>query len=225
MGKHRATSGGKLAGGLLLGAVASGSLAVAALSGAGTANAGCVSISGQTFSSGGGGTCVTTEELGNIAVANGVDAYAEAGFAGPGNISIAAGTGAIASTFGGGNFALAHGEPGNNDGTGDTFPVIPFSEEFTFDSNIPADENTPTQAYAVGVLNRAFAIGNGSTAQAYNYDSDPATPGNNVANTQGNGSNSLALSGDNFGLAIASGQIANAIGDAKNALNGTNNVP
>ena len=216
MGKHRTVSKDRLAGGLLLGAVASGSLAVAALSSAGTASAGCVSISGTSYFSGSGGYCETTTELGNIAVANGASSQAYAGFGGPGNIAIAKGSFAYADAEGGGNFALANGEPGNNNGA--AFTGDPFTD-------IPADANTVTQAYAYGVLNKALAIGNGSTAQSYNFDSVVTTAGKNLAFTQGNGSNSLAISGDLVPGAPASGQIANAIGNAKNALNGTNNFP
>ena len=133
MGKHRSISNNKFAGGLLLGAVASGSLAVAALGGAGTASAGCVSISGQSLSSGGGGLCFTTSDLGNIAVANGANAGAEA-FGGPGNIAVAAGTTTLpqnsARRAGGGNFALAQGNPGSNNGSQGTFPIDPTFGDF-----------------------------------------------------------------------------------------------
>ena len=217
MGKHKTTSNNKLAGGLLLGAVASGSLALAALSGAGTANAGCVSISGQTFVSGGGGACGSDNLPGDIAVANGAGAVAGAGFFGSSgnNISISAGNGALSEAVSGsGNFALAHGNPGNNNGAGfGSFPPIPISFDI-----IPST-NQPAQAIAQGVSNRAFAIGDGSTAQAFNFDSPASTPGNNVATAQGNGSNALAISGNLFTTPIAAGQIANAIGNNVNSLN------
>ena len=196
MGKHKSTSNNKLAGGLLLGAVASGSLAVAALSGAGTASAGCVSISGTTFSSGGGGLCATSSEVGNLAVANG-NTHRGSRFGGPGNIAIAASQGsgaALATAEGGGNFALANGISGNNNGAVfGAFPPVPAGS-----IDIPANANTPTTAVALGVLNKAFAIGNGSTAQAYNFDSPASTVGGNRATTIGNGSNSLAISGNMF---------------------------
>ena len=219
MGKHRSSSNNKLAGGLLLGAVASGALAVAALSGAGTAGAGCVSISGQTFVSGGGGTCSTSTDPGNIAVANGAGSGAFAGLGGPGNIAIAAGTAAtgpsaLSEAVGGGNFALAHGNPGNNNGAVfGSFPPIPIS----FD--VFPNANAPVQAIAQGVSNKAFAIGDGSTAQAFNFDSPTSTPSNNVATSVGLGSNSLAVSGNALTTPIAAGQIANAIGNNVNSLN------
>ena len=219
MGKYKSISNNKLAGGLLLGAVASGSLALAALSGAGTANAGCVSISGTTFASGGGGVCVTSALPGNLAVANGAGTFAEA-VNGPGNLAVAAGTttsslltSAAAIANGGGNFALAHGNPGNNNGA--TFKVPPLTGLF----DIPASTTQATDAEATGVLNRAIAIGDGSTAQAFNFDSPSSTPGNNTAFTQGLGSNSLAISGNALTPPIAAGQIANAIGNNKISLN------
>jgi hypothetical protein len=198
----------RFAGGLLFGAVASG-VAAAALSGAGTANAGCVSISGQNFFSGGGGICETTTELGNIAVANGTGAEAGAGL-GPGNTAIAAGTDAFAQAEGAGNFALANGNPGPNPGA--TFSVPPVTVI------IPA-ATIRTHALARGVLNQAFAIGDGSTATAENADLPTTTPGNNRATTIGNGSNSLAISGNQLIPPIAAGQIANAIGNNVNSLN------
>src|SRR5271167_3767032 len=158
MGKYKATSKNSLAGGLLLGAVAS-SLAVVALSGAGTANAGCVSISGQTFTRGGGGECFTAAMPGDIAVANGAGSYADAGAfiaGGPGNIAIAAGTqpnasgeSAIAEAFGAGNFALANGAPGANPGTGTSFPTGP-----PINFNITANPSTLTEAFVYGVQNK-----------------------------------------------------------------------
>ena len=200
----------KVAGGVLLGAIASGSLAVAALSGAATANAGCVSISGQTFVSGGGGACSTTPLLGNIAVANGVGALASAGV-GPGNTAIAAGTAAESSAIGAGNFTLAHGNPGLNPGFTVVVPPLP---------NIVIPATTlPTSAIALGVLNKAFAIGDGSVALAQNADSPASTPGNNRATTIGNGSNSIAVSGNQLVTPITAGQIANAIGNNVNSLN------
>jgi hypothetical protein len=201
----------KLAGGVLLGAVASGSLVVAALSGAATANAGCVSISGQTFLSGGGGTCFTTSDLGNIAVANGVGSQAGV-VAGPGNTVIAAGTNASSLAEGAGNFALAHGNPGNNNGA--TFPIPPFGGIV-----ILPNPNTRTSAQVSGVLNQAFAIGDGSTANAINADSPSTTPGNNRATSIGLGSNSLAISGNLLTPPVAAGQIANAIGNNVNSFN------
>jgi hypothetical protein len=209
MGKHTSTSNNTLAGGLLLGAVASGSLAVAALSGAATASAGCVSISGQTFVSGGGGFCETSSDLGTIAVANGAGAVAEG--AGPGNTAIAAGTDPIALAEGGGDFALAHGNPGPNNGFTVVVPPLP-------NVVIPA-ATIPTVASASGVLNKAFAIGDGSTATAFNFDSPSSTPGNNRATTIGNGSNSVAVSGNLLAPPIAAGQIANAIGNNVNSFN------
>jgi hypothetical protein len=211
MGKHTSTSNRKLAGGVLLGAVASGSLAVAALSGAATANAGCVSISGQTFTSGGGGGCATSPELGNIAVANGPSALAFA-IGGPGNTAVTAGTGAFSEADGGGNFVLAHGNPGNNNGFTVVVPPLP-----TF--TVGGSPNQPTIADARGVRNTAFAIGDGSIAEASNIDSPVTTPGNNRATTIGNGSNSLAISGNLLTPPIAAGQIANAIGNNVNSLN------
>ena len=218
MGKYKATSKNRLAGGLLLGAVASGALAVAALSGAGTASAGCVSISGQTFTSGGGGSCLTTTEPGNIAVGNGAGSVAEAGGGGPGNIAVASGTNggaptnsAVANAVGGGNFALAHGNPGNNNGVTFTVPPVGIF--------VPASPSRPTVASATGVSNKAFAIGDGSTAFADNFDSPLSTPGKNVATTVGNGSNSWAVSGNLLTTPIAAGQIANAIGNNVNSLN------
>jgi hypothetical protein len=209
MSQH--TSNNKLAGGLLLGAVASGSLALAALSGAATANAGCVSVSGATFVSGLGlsGLCATSTEPGNIAVANGPDAFAIAGV-GPGNTAIAAGTIALAQAGGAGNFALAHGDPGANPGAVFIVPPGAFI--------VPAG-TIPTAASATGVLNKAFAIGNGSTANAINIDFPVNTVGNNRATTIGNGSNSLAVSGNQLIPPIAAGQIANAIGNNVNSLN------
>jgi hypothetical protein len=206
MGRH--ISKYKLAGGLLLGAIASGSLAVAALSGAATANAGCVSISGQTFASGGGGLCITTPELGNIAVANGTGSVSEAA-GGPGNLAVVGNTDAVAEALGGGNFALANGNIGPNPGA--TFVVGPPVGTIA----IPAG-NHRTFAAAAGVQNTAFAIGDGSTAEALNFET---TPGNNRATTIGNGSNSFAISGNQIIPPIAAGQIANAIGNNVNSLN------
>jgi hypothetical protein len=208
MSQHISTH--KLAGGVLLGAIASGSLAVAALSGAATANAGCVSISGVTFFSGGGGFCVTSTDPGNIAVANGTNAAAVA-FDGPGNTAISAGTHAQSSAGGVGNFALAHGNPGNNNGFMVTVPPTTFT--------IPANPNSPTGASALGTRNTAFAIGDGSFAQAANSDVPFGTPGNNRATSIGLGSNSLAISGNQFIPPIADGQIANAIGNNVNSFN------
>ena len=184
---------------------------MAALSGAGTANAGCVSISGQTFSSGGGGICSSSAQLGNIAVANGTNSAAAAG-PGPGNTAVAAGNSALAEALGGGNFALAHGNVGNNNGFTVVVPPLP-------PLVIPANANTFTSAIASGVLNKAFAIGDGSTATAFNVDSPASTPGNNVATSRGNGSNSFAISGNQLNPAIPAGQIANAIGNNVNSLN------
>src|SRR5271167_4494655 len=193
MGKYKATSKDRLAGGLLLGAVAS-SLAVAALSGAGTASAGCVSISGQTFTSGGGGVCSTDPEPGNIAVGNGGDLYAHAGM-GPGNIAISVGTGAEVAANGAGNFALANGNRGNNNG----FTVFtPGGGQYV----VPANPAFGTFADAIGVSNRALTIGDASTTYAQGT--------NNVATSVGLGSNSVA---------IGSGKIANAIGNNKNSYN------
>jgi hypothetical protein len=211
MGKHKSTSDNKLAGGVLLGAVASGSLAVAALSAAATASAGCVSISGQTFVSGGGGLCGTTSEPGNIAVANGTDAEALAD-GGPGNTAIAAGTGPFSEAIGGGNFALANGNPGPNPGFTVVVPPLP-------NIVISPSANRQTLAIASGVLNKAFAIGDGSVALAENVDSPVTTPGNNRATTLGNGSNSVAISGNLLTPPIAAGQIANAIGNNVNSFN------
>jgi hypothetical protein len=208
MSRH--TSKNKLAGGVLLGAIASGALAVAALSGAATANAGCVSISGQTFFSGGGGTCITSTNLGNIAVANGTGSAATAA-GGPGNTAIAAGTLAGAAATGGGNFALAHGNPGNNNGG--TFTVSNFTVI------VPADPNFPTQAVAEGVLNKAFAIGDGSGALATNVDIPTTTPGNNRATSIGNGNFAMAVSGNQLVPPVAAGQIANAIGNNVTSVN------
>jgi hypothetical protein len=207
MGRH--ISKNKLAGGVLLGAIASGALAVAAVSGAATANAGCVSINGQTtFFSGGGGDCSTNAPF-SIAVANGTGTGA--GTDGPGNIAIAAGTGTLSQAGGIGNFALANGNIGPNPGA--PFAVPPFSYA------LPPNPNQQTFAQAFGVQNTAFAIGDGSSARAINFDSPSTTPGNNRATTIGNGSNSFAVSGNLYTTPIPAGQIANAIGNNVNSLN------
>jgi hypothetical protein len=209
MSRH--TSKNKLAGGVLLGAIASGALAVAALSGAATASAGCVSISGQTFFSGGGGDCETSTDLGNIAIANGTGAKANSK-GGPGNTAIAAGTGARSGAVGGGNFALANGNPGPNNGF-----LIPVPSG---DIGIPPNPNESTFANAEGFNNTAFAIGDGSIAVAQNlFDVPLTTPGNNRATTIGNGSNSAAISGNLFTPPIPAGQIANAIGNNVYSVN------
>jgi hypothetical protein len=83
---------------------------------------------------------------------------------------------------------------------------------------IPAT-TLPTSAIALGVLNKAFAIGDGSVALAQNADSPASTPGNNRATTIGNGSNSVAISGNLLTPPIAAGQIANAIGNNVNSFN------
>jgi hypothetical protein len=219
MGKHSKVSKNRIVNGSILGALTSG-MAISALSSAATAGATCLSVDGI----GNGNGCQTTG-LGDFAFALGPGAQATAGETTNGivgfNVAAAIGPGSTALAAGSRNIAVAVGNPGPNRGM-----------RIAGDYAIPAQESQGSYAQAIGVQNRAVVFGDGSNAIA--IGGNPGNPprvralaGGNTAITVGNGSNSYAGTlppayPPHF-TNTPNHQLARAVGDKMNAINGINN--